>query len=199
MTIRSAYLKTTSMSCSTMTALRPLDLTTDSIRSMICAFSRVPTPLVGSSRRINLGRSAYATATSSNLRSPCDSWPAGTSRLGVRPNSSSTPSAWSLAPRSSSTSDAARPTFPSREKIASRTLSSVVSRSNRLTIWKLRAIPALIRPYTGREVTSCPWKRIVPASGCRRPVIRLTRVVFPAPFDPTRATSCFSSMEMPTS
>src|SRR3989338_6766511 len=38
-------------------------------------------------------------------------------------------------------------------------------------------------------VTSVPWKRIWPLSGRTRPLIRLTRVVLPAPFEPMRASS----------
>src|SRR5438445_404972 len=57
-TIRSEYENTTSMSCSMMAAEMPSDLTTDTIVSMMGAFSRVPTPLVGSSRKSSLGFSA---------------------------------------------------------------------------------------------------------------------------------------------
>ena len=38
--------------------------------------------------------------------------------------------------------------LPSREKIASATLSKAVRSSNRFTSWKLRAIPALTRSVT---------------------------------------------------
>src|SRR5207247_420830 len=59
------------MSCSMIAAEMPLDRTTDVTVSMIGVFSRVLTPLVGSSRNRSFGRSAYAMATSRSLRSPC--------------------------------------------------------------------------------------------------------------------------------
>ena len=57
-TMRSEYLKTTSMSCSTITAVMPSPRTTDAIVSMICPLSRVLTPLVGSSRNNSFGFNA---------------------------------------------------------------------------------------------------------------------------------------------
>ena len=51
-------MKTTSMSCSMMTAVMPPERTTAVMMSMMGAFSRVLTPLVGSSRKSSLGRSA---------------------------------------------------------------------------------------------------------------------------------------------
>src|SRR5258706_136414 len=64
-TMRSEYLNTTSMSCSTTTAVMPSPRTTEAIVSMIWPLSCVLTPLVGSSRNRSLGRSAYASSTSS--------------------------------------------------------------------------------------------------------------------------------------
>src|SRR5215510_12430121 len=43
-----------------------------------------------------------------------------------------------------------------------------------------------MRSYTDRNVTSCPWKKILPLSGRSRPLIRFTRVVFPAPLEPIK-------------
>src|ERR1051325_3972039 len=77
--------------------------------------------------------------------------------------------------------------LPSREKIDSATLSTTVSWSKRFTSWKLRAMPARMRPYTVWCVTSTSRKRISPLSGGKRPLIRLTSVVFPAPFEPISA------------
>ena len=57
-TMRSEYVNTTSMSCSTITAVMPPERTTEVMVSMIGALSRVLTPLVGSSRNSSLGRSA---------------------------------------------------------------------------------------------------------------------------------------------
>src|SRR5207302_161762 len=64
------------MSCSMIAAEMPLDRTTDVTVSMMGVFSRVLTPLVGSSRNRSFGRSAYAMATSRSLRSPCETPPA---------------------------------------------------------------------------------------------------------------------------
>src|SRR5262249_21043533 len=77
--------------------------------------------------------------------------------------------------------------LPSREKIVSATLSSAESWSKRFTSWKLRAIPALIRPCTVWRVTSWSRKRIWPSSGRKSPEIRFTSVVLPAPFEPISA------------
>src|SRR5262249_22274356 len=82
--------------------------------------------------------------------------------------------------------------LPSREKIVSATLSSAESWSNRFTSWKLRAIPALIRPCTDWCVTSASRKRIWPPSGRKSPEIRFTSVVLPAPFEPMRARTSLS-------
>ena len=46
------------MSCSMIAAEMPVERTTDVTVSMIGAFSRVLTPLVGSSRKRSFGRSA---------------------------------------------------------------------------------------------------------------------------------------------
>src|SRR5262245_41835450 len=104
------------------------------------------------------------------LRSP--NWPS-TSRVSLR-------TSWSWSARV-----AIFTVLPSREKIDSATLSNTERPSNRLTIWKLRAIPALMRSATVAEVMSRSSSRIWPLSGCRCALIRLTSVVLPAPLDPT--------------
>src|SRR6266496_379840 len=76
----------------------------------------------------------------------------------------------------------------------SATLSRTVSSSKRLTIWKLRAMPALMRPCTDWLVTSAPRKKICPLSGWMRPLIRFTRLVFPAPLAPINARTSPSPM-----
>src|SRR5437867_3830587 len=68
-------------------------------------------------------------------------------------------------------------------------LSSALSWSNRLTSWKLRAIPASMRPCTDSWVTSGSRNRICPRSGGNRPLIRFTSVVLPAPFEPISAST----------
>ena len=57
--------------------------------------------------------------------------------------------------------------LPWREKIDRATLSAQLSWSNKLTIWKLRAMPALMRSDTVAKVISLPSNRIFPESGCK--------------------------------
>src|SRR2546428_13559204 len=82
--------------------------------------------------------------------------------------------------------------LPSREKLVSATLSSAVSWSKRFTSWKLRAMPALMRPCTDWRVTSASRNRIWPPSGRKSPEIRFTSVVLPAPFEPISARTSLS-------
>src|SRR5262249_31539206 len=90
--------------------------------------------------------------------------------------------------------------LPSREKIDSATLSNTERPSNRLTIWKLRAMPALMRSVTVVNVMSRSSSRICPLSGCRCALIRLTSVVLPAPFEPTseRNSPLFTTKSRPS-
>src|SRR6266849_234254 len=119
------------------------------------------------------------------LASP--NWPS-TSRLSRRTSSS-----WSARL-------AIRTALPSRANTESATLSKTLSASNRLTIWKLRAIPALIRSVTVVNVISRSSSRIWPLSGCRCALIRLTSVVLPAPFEPTsdRNSPLFTTKSSPS-
>src|SRR6266446_3860621 len=170
------------MSCSMIAAEMPVDRTTEVTVSMIGVFSRVLTPLVGSSRNRSFGRSAYAMATSRSLRSPCETPPASIRALGSSPKRRRISSASSHTARSALASEASRRVLPAREKIVSATLSSTVSWSKRFTSWKLRAIPARMRPCTDSRVTSWPRNRM-------RPEIRLTSVVLPAPLEPISAST----------
>src|SRR5438445_6433400 len=87
---------------------------------------------------------------------------------------------------------------PSREKIASRTLSSTLSWSNSFTSRNLRAIPARIRAPTDNAVISARSTAICPPSGRSSPLSRLTSVVLPAPFDPTSEMSSSGSTRKST-
>src|SRR5260370_825903 len=58
------------MSCSMIAAEMPVPRTTEVIVSMIGAFSRVDTPLVGSSRKKSFCRSAQATSPSGSFPAP---------------------------------------------------------------------------------------------------------------------------------
>src|SRR5437016_1767179 len=50
--------------------------------------------------------------------------------------------------------------------------------------WKARATPSRQISWGGRPVMSRPFRRTVPESGRRWPVMRLKKVVLPAPFGP---------------
>src|SRR5919198_1045436 len=128
-------------------------------------------------------------ATSRSLRSPCETPPASIRAFPSRPKRRRTSSASSHTAWSALASEASFRVLPSREKIVSATLSSALSWSNRLTSWKLRAIPARMRPCTDSWVTSRPRNRIRPPSGGKSPEIRFTSVVFPAPFEPISAST----------
>src|SRR3989454_1118595 len=108
------------------------------------------------------------------------------------PNRRRVSAAWSQTAESLAASAPRLAILPAREKIVSATLSSAVSWSKRFTSWKLRAIPALMRPCTDWWVTSAPRNRIWPLSGRKSPEIRLTSVVLPAPFEPIRARTSLS-------
>jgi hypothetical protein len=67
------------------------------------------------------------------------------------------------------------------------TFSATVSRRNSEMIWKVRTTPRATRRSGEALVMSVPKRRMVPAEGCKMPVIWLTRVVLPAPFGPINA------------
>src|SRR5206468_3077995 len=69
------------------------------------------------------------------------------------------------------------------------TLSSTVRPLNTRTPWKVRAMPSAARRCAGRPLTSEPERRIVPPSAGTTPEMRLTSVVFPAPFGPMRPSA----------
>src|SRR5215467_1782072 len=71
--------------------------------------------------------------------------------------------------------------------IASSTLSSTVSLGNRLVIWNVRAIPSAVRRWLGHLVTSRLNSTTCPEVAGKIPVIKLNRVVLPAPFGPMMA------------
>src|SRR5919198_4981522 len=54
-----------------------------------------------------------------------------------------------------------------------------------------------MRSYTPMEVISCSCKKILPRSGDSKPLIKFTRVVLPAPFEPINdKTSPCSTMKL---
>ena len=58
---------------------------------------------------------------------------------------------------------------------------------NRLATWKARPMPRRTISRRSRPAMSSPASRMRPASGAKRPVIRLNKVVLPAPLGPMMA------------
>ena len=77
-------------------------------------------------------------------------------------------------------------------------LSNTVSSSKTVGDWNFRPIPRRALEYTGCFVISRPRKKMPPSSACRCPVIRLKKVVFPAPFGPIKERSSLSSRKKST-
>src|SRR5580658_2222667 len=71
-----------------------------------------------------------------------------------------------------------------RPLIASSTLSSTESFGNRLVTWNVRAMPSAVRRWLGQRVTSWPNSSTRPDEAGRMPLMRLNKVVLPAPFGP---------------
>jgi len=188
--IRSEYVKTMSMSCSTWTTARmPTCRAAPTRVSMTRCLSAVLTPLVGSSRRMTSGARANAVATSRSFLSPWGRCFAGVSRRPASPNSSATASAWAVTSRSRSSAANHRRPRPSRETTAACSASSTVSSGKTWTSWKLRARPIRASRPGPSPPTSRPLKYTRPAVGRASPVRTLTSVVFPAPLGPMTETN----------
>src|SRR3984885_7812699 len=79
------------------------------------------------------------------------------------------------------------------------TFSSAFRCLNRRTFWNVRAMPIAARRWGGEPVMSLPSNNTVPRSGLSTPVMRLKRVVLPAPFGPTTDTTSPAPTENDTS
>ena len=81
-----------------------------------------------------------------------------------------------------------------------RTFSNTVSSGKISVIWKVRAMPQR-DPLVRRQqpVMSRPSNRIEPEVGAKKPLIRLKKVVLPAPFGPITARSSPGSTVIDTS
>src|SRR5438046_1222892 len=149
------------MSCSMIAAEMPLDRTTDVTVSMIGVFSRVLTPLVGSSRNRSFGRSAYAMATSRSLRSPCETPPASIRAFPSSPKRRRISSASSHTARSALASEASRRVLPAPlEPISASTSRSLTVKSTWSTAWV--SPKYLTRFFVTSRLTSAP---LLPARG----------------------------------
>src|SRR6185369_1230341 len=78
-------------------------------------------------------------------------------------------------------------------KVPNITFSRIVSAASGCTTWTVRPMPSRVASYGSPPVMSCPAKRMIPASGFTKPVMRLNTVVFPAPLGPMRKTTSPSS------
>ncbi len=173
------------MLCSTITTVRPAR--TRPISSTVRSTSSTPIPAVGSSSSSRWGSSARARASSRARLRPYGRLPACSWARPARPTRSS-----SSRPRGPKRSrvrrerQGERPRLPPDSSASSR-CSRQLARSNRLVVWNDRATPSRAIRSGGRPVTSRPATSMLPPLGRRNPVSRLNRVVFPAPFGPTRA------------
>lgn len=135
------------------------------------------------------GRDASATAISSRRCSPCDRKPASSSALPVNLNCASSSSTRCSA-RALRERGRRRPWPCSRYCTARRRFSRTGSSKTRLVIWNERDRPAASILWGGRPVTSRPSKCTVPALGRIAPLIRLNRLLLPAPLGPITAVIC---------
>ena len=129
---------------------------------------------------------AIATAISSRRCSPCDRLPASSLALADRSNWPIKSSTRAIASRLLE-SGRSSPRPCSRNWAAKRRFSRKDSSKNRLVIWNERANPALSIRLGATPVTSMPPKRTLPAVGCSAPLIRLNKLLLPAPFGPIKA------------
>src|SRR5215212_5316764 len=155
------------------------------ISSIASSTSAPLRPAITSSRSSRRGSIASAFASSSRLRPPIGKLEAGASRWGSRWTSPRIASAFSIACR------AVRLPPPAPYIAPTATFSRTVRFAKGRTTRNVRAIP--IRPMTCgfRPLRRRPSKVIVPVVGANVPVIRLTRVVLPAPLGPIRPTISF--------
>ena len=83
----------------------------------------------------------------------------------------------------------ARSRRPAATSTGMRKFSCTVSSGNTSVTWKVRAMPHHTRRAGRKWVTSWPSKTMLPDVGVKKPVIRLKKVVLPAPFGPMIARS----------
>ncbi len=89
--------------------------------------------------------------------------------------------------------------MPAATSTGMRRFSRTVSSGKISVIWKVRAMPTATRLCAGQAVMSCSSKMIVPRVGGKKPLIRLKKVVLPAPLGPITARSSPGSTVIETS
>src|SRR5581483_8505325 len=186
--IRSASVKTASMSCSIRTRVYSRLSSSSSITMR--ADSSGPSPAIGSSSRRSRGRPASAMASSICRCSPWLSRATTASARCASPTRASAARAGARKADSARASRQKRKEWPTVACTARATLSSAVNSGNSDVIWNERAIPARLRRHAGQRVISAPAKRMAPESGKNSPANCAISVVLPAPFGPI--TACIS-------
>ena len=178
--------KTMSMSCSQKRMVRPRVRASRLMSSIVAKVSSGDMPAVGSSRMSSSGSFPRAMAISRIFWSPWER----------------EPTMWFSLPASPrSPEDSGSPPRPDFERAARGRCSfadgigppperfrMTVSRGKTLTIWKDRLIPRLQISKGGSPLISSPLNNTLPPVPRRMPVMRLKRVVFPAPLGPMTAT-----------
>src|SRR5918998_3741620 len=188
-TTQSLIVRTTSMSCSTNTTDRPSAARSCTWLTIVWARAGF-TPAIGSSSITRSGWTMRARAISSSLRWPPDSDPANSSRMWVRLNRASRPSArsslavsWSRHRGRSSELKNRSPVWPLAPSFM---FSITVRRDSALVSWKVRTMPFCATRWAGSPRRGLPSSDHTPVLGLSKPVSRLNSVVLPAPFGPIR-------------
>src|SRR5262245_28167248 len=174
--------KTTSMSCSVNSSVRPRCRVIRSMSRIVSRVSVADIPAVGSSRRSRSGSLASAMPSSSCFWLPCERKPLTSPAFSCSPTDSSTAYV-SSRKRLSTRAKKWRPR-PRCEMNAACTFSKTVSLGKMLVRWNERPMPRRQTSWGASPVMSRPFRITAPASGRRWPVTRLKNVVLPAPLGP---------------
>ena len=146
-------------------------------------------PADGSSRSSNRGRATSASAMARRFCCSCVRLRACRSARSASPTTASVSRAAASASRSSRASRPLRisashsPAFV-RCRYPTSTLSSAVASANNVVAWKVRARPRRAISCACNPVTSCPSNVMRPLVAGSARLIRLKKVVLPAPLGP---------------
>src|SRR5512143_1698057 len=187
--IHSEIPKTTSMSCSMNTSVSDLSFQILRMTSTVTDRSSGDMPAIGSSSSTSSGPRARATAMSSRFWSPWGSDPARVSARSARATIDSSSIASATSPAWDRARRIRRVVRPSRARAATSTFSRAVRSLKMLLIWKALPIPRRAMSAGWSPSIRSPLYSTSPPSGTSFPVIRLNRVVFPAPLGPMMALS----------
>src|SRR5450830_511152 len=176
------------MSCSTSTTVTP-DCATLRIKASISPVSVWFRPAAGSSSSSTFGLAASARAISRRFNAPYDICPASSSMCRPTPTNSIRPAASSRQAASARRTDGKRSMEANRFWFRRRcaptmTLSIAVMFMHTCRFWKVRLMPRRASASGGMAATFSPLSKISPLVGVYTPVIKLNKVVLPAPFGP---------------